>query len=74
MAVRVNSGTLALRREDGALLDLVESVRSLQTPGIIGTVPAQALAGPGVRVAGRVCALRKTEEAILGVDSSMSER
>ena len=64
MTVRVNSGALVLARDDGEPLDLVESVRSLQTPGIIGAVPAQAVIGPRVTVPGRVCAPRKTEEAI----------
>ena len=64
VTVRVISRALVLARGDGEPLDLVESVRSLRTTGIIGAVPAQAVAGPGVRVPGRVCALRKTEEAI----------
>ena len=64
VTVRACSAAPVLAREDGEPLDLVESVKSLQTPGIIGAVPAQAVAGPGVMVPGRVCALRKTEEAI----------
>ena len=64
VTVRVNSGALILACEGGDPLDLVESLKSLQTPGIIGAVPAQAVASQGVTVPGRVCALRKIEEAI----------
>lgn len=64
VTVRVNSGALVLAQNNGEPLDLVESVRSLQAPGTIGAVSARAVAGPGVTVPGRVCALRKTEEAI----------
>ena len=45
MTVRVNSVSLILAREDGEPLDLVESMQPLQTPAIIGAVPAQAVAG-----------------------------
>ncbi len=64
VTVRVNSGSLVLVGGNGKTLNLVESVKPLRSPGIIGSVPAQALAGEGVAVPGRVCALRKTEEAI----------
>ena len=40
MTVRVNSGALAPAREDGEPLDLGESAKSLQTPGIIRAMPA----------------------------------
>ena len=64
VTVRVNSGALVLVRDDGVALDLGECVQPLRSPGTIGCVPAQTLAGQGVRVPERVCALRKTEEAI----------
>ena len=63
VTVRVNSGSLVLAGDHGKTLDLVECVKPLQSPGITGSVPARALAGEGVAVPGRVCALRKTEEA-----------
>ena len=45
MTVQVNSASLILAREDGEPWDLMESVQPLQTPGIIGAVPAQAVVG-----------------------------
>lgn len=64
VTVRVNSGSLVLAREDGKPLDLVASMKPLRTPGVIGSVSAQAVVKSGVMVPGRVCALRKTQEAI----------
>ncbi len=64
VTVRVNSGSLVLEEENGTALDLVKCMQPLHSPGIIGSVPARALAGEGEKVAGRVCGLRKTEEAI----------
>lgn len=64
VTARMNSGSRGLARNDGEPLDLAELVRPLQSPGTIGAVPAHAVVGPGVSVRGRVCALRKTEEAI----------
>ena len=52
VTVRVNSGSLISAQEDGGLLDLVESMKPLQTPGTIGAVPARTVAGPGVSVPG----------------------
>ena len=39
-------------------------MQPLQSPGVIGSVSAEVLAGKGAAVPGRLCALRKTEEAI----------
>ena len=64
VTVRVNSGALNLERENGAALDLVETVRPLQVPGTVGGVRARAVAGRGPPVPGRICVLRKSEEAI----------
>ena len=60
----MNSGSLVLAKEDGKRLDLVGSMKPLRTPGLIGTVSAQAVVNSSVMVPGWVCALRKTEEAI----------
>ncbi len=64
VTVRVNSGSLLLEKEDGTALDLVDCLRPLHSPGIIGSVAARALASEGAPVAGRVCGLRKSEEAV----------
>lgn len=63
VTVRVNSGALVLEQENGTELDLVEWLRPLDSPGIVGSVPARALAGGGAKVTGRVCGLRKSAEA-----------
>ena len=63
VTVRVNSGSLVLEQENGTHLDLVECMRPLDSPGILRSVLARAVAGEGVSVAGRVCGLRKSEEA-----------
>ena len=63
VTVRVNSGSLVLVGADGEVLDLVECLQPLRDPGVIGSVSAQAVANGGVRVPGRICALRKTAEA-----------
>ncbi len=64
VTVRVNSGSLVLEKEDGTALDLVDCMRPLHSPGIIGSVAARTLASEGAPVAGRVCGLRKSEEAV----------
>ena len=64
VTVRVNSGSLVLAGKDGEELDLVACMQPLQSPGVIGSVPAAVRAGQGIVVPGRVCALRKTEEAV----------
>ena len=43
---------------------LLKKVSTLQSPGDIGSWAARVIGPRGVPVAGRVCALRKTEEAI----------
>ena len=64
VTVRVNSGVLNLAGEDGKALDLVDCMQPLRSPGVIGSVSARVVDRGGVVVAGRVCALRKTEEAV----------
>jgi len=65
VTVRVNTGTLILLGEDGAELDLVKCMRPLKKAGVIGSEAASVRVGrSGGSVRGRLCALRKTEEAI----------
>ena len=63
VTVRVNSGALQLEGMDGESLDLVESMQPLRCPGVIGSLEAWVRAGEEGTVPGRICALRKTEEA-----------
>ena len=60
VTVRVNTGSLRFLDADGPF-DLLSAVSALDRPGQVGEWPV-ATAGEA-RVAGRVCALRKSEEA-----------
>ena len=64
VTVRVNTGSLVLAADDGDAFDLLASVESLRQPGRVGVWPARAVAASGPLVQGRICALRKTDEAI----------
>jgi len=61
--VRVNTGALPLRTAGGGPFGLLAAVGSLRRAGAVGSWPAAAV-GDGVAVPGRVCAVRKTREAI----------
>ena len=62
--VRVNTKSLPLGTPQGAPFDLLAAVRGLRRAGQIGCWPVAALDGRESPVVGRVCALRKTAEAI----------
>ena len=60
--VRVNTASLPLRTLGGEPFDLLAKVSSVERAGTVGCWDARLSGEPAVR--GRVCALRKTEEAI----------
>ncbi len=62
--VRVNTRSLPLGTPQGAPFDLLAAVRGLRRAGQLGCWPVAALDGREHPVVGRVCALRKTAEAI----------
>ena len=62
--VPVDTKSLPLGTPQGGPFDLSAAVRGLQRPGQIGCWPVVAVDADGTRVSGRVCALRKTGEAI----------
>ena len=65
VTVRVNTGSLVLQSATtGRPFDLLASVEGLQRPGPVGVWPACAVPRTGPPVPGRICALRKTDEAI----------
>ena len=64
VAVRVNTGSLPLETADGQPFDLLEAVESLRQPGPVGQWSARTVAKTGPPVPGRICPVRKTEEAI----------
>ena len=64
VTVRVNTSSLPLQTSGARPFRLLKKVSTLQSPGDIGSWAARVIGPRGVPVAGRVCALRKTEEAI----------
>ena len=64
VTVRVNTGILAFQGENGQPFDLLGKVSVLQTAGAERSWPVRVVAPQGPPVTGRVCAIRKTEEAI----------
>ncbi len=64
VTVRANTGSLVLETTAGKEFDLLSSVESVSQAGPVGVWTARTTAKPGPPVAGRICALRKTDEAI----------
>ncbi len=62
VTVRVNTGALRFQKASGQPFDLLSSVETLQQAGAVGFWAAAVKAE--TPVVGRICALRKTEEAI----------
>ena len=62
--VRVNTSALPLRTPESQPFDLLAAVKGLRRAGMIGSWPVQVVAKTGGAVAGRACAVRKTQEAI----------
>ena len=62
--VRINTQALALEAADGNSFDLLAKVRSLRRVGEAGSWPVRVGAADGATVTGRVCAVRKSREAI----------
>ena len=59
--MRVNTGSLRFATESGAPFDLLASVESIRKAGAVGVWSAATKARSSVL--GRICALRKTDEA-----------
>ena len=69
LIVRVNTGALPLRTAGGGTFDLLAAVSSVRRPGAVRSWTTTVVAagddgGPAGEVAGRVCVLRKSAEAI----------
>ena len=63
VTVRVNTGSLPLQTSGGTPFDLFAALTALKRAGTIRSWPVVVI-GEGVAVPGRVCAIRKTREAI----------
>ena len=71
VTVRVNSGTLPLETADGEPFDLLAAVETLRRPRPVGVWMARTVARGGPPVLGRVCAVRKTNEAIVAAHAKI---
>lgn len=64
VTVRVNTGLLVFETTDEQPFDLLAEVGTLWRAGRIGSWDVRVVDAAGVAATGRVCALRKTQEAI----------
>ena len=64
VTVRVNTGSLSLRTTERQPLDLLAAVASLKRAEAVRSWPAEAVARNRTTVRGRICAVRKTRQAI----------
>ncbi len=64
VTVRVNTGALKLQTVEGQPFDLLAGVQTLRRAGACGSWEVQVVDVAGPAASGRVCALRKTGEAI----------
>ena len=64
VTVRVNTGSLVLEKVEERPFDLLAAVGTLRRAGRIGSWDVRVVDAAGVAATGRVCALRKTQEAI----------
>ena len=64
VTVRVNTGALSFRTATGQPFDLLAAVASLKRARAVGSWSVGTVAKDGTTVRGRVCAIRKTRQAI----------
>lgn len=72
--VRHNAQTLPLENVDGTGLATLKKLGTLQTPGEVASWPAYVRSESGQRVAVRLCAVRKSPEAILASQRKLRRR
>ena len=64
MIVRVNTGGLAIVDKEGGTFSLLEQVTDIKKAGVVRSWPVLIPKRNGNTIEGRICAVRKTEEAI----------
>ena len=74
VTVRVNTGALLLEAADGEPFDLLAAVQTLRRAGRVGAGEVRVVDAAGVAASGRVCALRKTREAIRMAHKSLRQQ
>ena len=62
--MRVNTGALSFQTPEGQPFQLLGKVSKLEVAAAVQSWPARVVAPQGGLVTGRLCAIRKTEEAI----------
>jgi hypothetical protein len=72
--VRHNPQALPVETPEGAPLDLLAWLRKLTGPGQVGSQLAWVCAEEGARIAVRLCAVRKSHEAILATQRKLHRR
>lgn len=72
--VRHNAQTLPVEAEDGTGIDLRPWLRTLTRPGQVGSGTAYVRTAAGQRMAVRLCAVRKSEEAIVAAERKLRRR
>lgn len=72
--VRHNVQSLPLENEGGNVVDVLDWLRGLSQPGAIGSCTAYVRMDPKVRVAVRLCAVRKSPEAIVASERKLRRR
>lgn len=73
MILRLHSSSLPLYHADGRRVVLLETLRPLTQPGQIGEWSVQVRSADGV-IAGRLCALRKSEQAAAQAERRLVRR
>ncbi len=74
VTVRVNTQSLPLRTLEDRPFDLLAAVKAIRRAGSVRSWEVQAVDKQGRAVAGRVCALRKTREAIRIAHKSLRKK
>ncbi len=74
LTVRVNTQSLPLRTREDQPFDLLKAVKTVRRAGSVRSWRVQAVDKQGGAVAGRVCALRKTREAIRIAHKSLRKK
>lgn len=72
--VRHNAQTLPVEAQDGTSVDLRPWLRTLAQPGQVGSCRAYVCTEAGPRVAVRLCAVRKSAEAIVATERKLRRR
>jgi hypothetical protein len=74
LIVRHNAQTLPVEAEDGTTIELLPWLRELSQPGQVGSRQGWVRGDDGIRVQVRVCAVRKSNEAVVASQRKLRRR